>query len=108
MAKNGFKVMDSDLHVLEPKDLWQQYIDPAFAARVPKGIDRHHSDRQLDFNGHVAPDHPFDWGPIGLRLWTRLTRTRLRTIETRLHRSGQWIWRVQTSPSYIRARVYLL
>ena len=28
MAKNGFKAMDSDMHVMEPCDLWQRYIDP--------------------------------------------------------------------------------
>ena len=25
MAKNGFKAIDSDLHVLEPADLWERY-----------------------------------------------------------------------------------
>jgi hypothetical protein len=29
MAYNGFKVVDSDMHIMEPVDLWQQYIDPA-------------------------------------------------------------------------------
>lgn len=34
-ARTGLKggvVADSDLHVMEPPDLWQRYIDPAFAA----------------------------------------------------------------------------
>jgi hypothetical protein len=26
MAKNGFKVFDSDMHIVEPPDLWQLYI----------------------------------------------------------------------------------
>ena len=26
MAKDGFKVMDSDMHVIEPADLWDRYI----------------------------------------------------------------------------------
>ena len=38
MAKNGFKVFDSDLHVLEPGDLWQKYIDPEFKDRAPRGL----------------------------------------------------------------------
>lgn len=25
MAKQGFRVMDSDLHVIEPRDLWEDY-----------------------------------------------------------------------------------
>ncbi|HEU4371309.1 MAG TPA: hypothetical protein VFV05_24065 [Methylomirabilota bacterium] len=37
MAKNGFKVFDSDMHVLEPVDLWERYIDPAFRNRAPRG-----------------------------------------------------------------------
>ena len=37
MAKNGFKAMDSDMHVMEPCDLWQRYIDPSFADRAPIG-----------------------------------------------------------------------
>lgn len=40
MAKNGFMVMDSDMHVQEPPDLWQRYIDPAYADRAPIGLTR--------------------------------------------------------------------
>jgi uncharacterized protein len=40
MAKNGCKVMDSDMHVIEPADLWQRYIDPAFTERAPRGSTR--------------------------------------------------------------------
>lgn len=28
MAKNGFKVLDSDMHIIEPPDLWQRYPQP--------------------------------------------------------------------------------
>src|ERR1700741_1838697 len=30
VTANGLKVADSDMHVLEPPDLWQRYIDPAY------------------------------------------------------------------------------
>ena len=30
MAKHGFKVMDSDLHTMEPDDLWELYLDQPF------------------------------------------------------------------------------
>ena len=40
MAKNGFKAIDSDMHLVEPLDLWQRYIDPAFRDRAPKGLKR--------------------------------------------------------------------
>ena len=35
MAKDGFKVVDSDMHVMEPHDLWQNYIDPSYKDRAP-------------------------------------------------------------------------
>ena len=38
MARNGFKVMDSDMHLTEPADLWQRYIDPAFKEIAPIGL----------------------------------------------------------------------
>jgi hypothetical protein len=31
MAKQGFRVMDSDLHVIEPRNLWEDYLDPSSA-----------------------------------------------------------------------------
>jgi uncharacterized protein len=40
------KVIDSDAHVVEPRALWEEYVEPAFRARIPKivkdadGIDR--------------------------------------------------------------------
>ena len=39
MAHAGFKVIDSDMHVIEPADLWQRYIDPAFKGVAPVGQD---------------------------------------------------------------------
>ena len=38
MARNGFRVLDSDLHIIEPPDLWQRYIDPEFRDRAPRGL----------------------------------------------------------------------
>ena len=38
MTRNGFRIMDSDLHILEPADLWERYIDPAFRDRAPRGL----------------------------------------------------------------------
>ena len=40
MTNSGFKVLDSDMHIIEPADLWQRYIDPAFKERAPKGMAR--------------------------------------------------------------------
>jgi predicted TIM-barrel fold metal-dependent hydrolase len=37
MAKQGFRIMDSDMHVVEPPDLWQRYLEPAWRERAPVG-----------------------------------------------------------------------
>ena len=35
MAKQGYKIIDCDIHVVEPRDLWEKYIDPKFRDRAP-------------------------------------------------------------------------
>ncbi len=37
MAKNGFRIFDSDMHIMEPPDLWERYIDAAFRDQAPRG-----------------------------------------------------------------------
>ncbi len=37
MAKQGFKVFDSDMHIMEPVDLWERYIAPEFRSMAPRG-----------------------------------------------------------------------
>ena len=55
MARNGFRLIDAEMHVMEPTDLWQRYIDPssprarAAARRAPLG--HPHADRG---RGHGA------------------------------------------------------
>ena len=34
--KNGFKVLDSDLHTMEPDGLWEQYLEEPFKRFVPR------------------------------------------------------------------------
>lgn len=58
MAKNGFRVMDSDMHIMEPPDLWQRYIDQEFRSQAPAGrVTNWVKDLQVDF--------PSDTGPRG-------------------------------------------
>ncbi len=72
MAKNGFKVMDSDMHILEPPDLWQRYIDREFKAVAPLGLTSEKvSDLRL-----VHPEDGRMWGlapanRIGDAFWGR-------------------------------------
>ena len=51
MAKNGLKIMDSDLHIVEPPDLWQRYIDPEYKQRAPVGLARHRRDMGITLDG---------------------------------------------------------
>lgn len=36
MAKKGFKAMDSDLHVIEPMDMWERYLESEFQKYAPR------------------------------------------------------------------------
>ena len=52
MAKNGFRVLDSDMHIMEPPDLWERYIAPEFRSIAPRGRT---SDNVRDL-GLIFPD----------------------------------------------------
>jgi predicted TIM-barrel fold metal-dependent hydrolase len=51
MAHESFKVLDSDIHIIEPPDLWQRYIDPAFRDRAPIGLTEDVGDLRLAHAG---------------------------------------------------------
>ncbi len=34
--KQGYRILDSDIHLLEPPDLFSEYLDPAFRDRAPR------------------------------------------------------------------------
>jgi len=36
MSRQGFLIMDSDLHLMEPEDLWARYLDEPYRANPPK------------------------------------------------------------------------
>ena len=38
MARNGFRILDCDLHIIEPPDLWQRYTDERFRQLAPIGM----------------------------------------------------------------------
>lgn len=40
MARNGFKIFDSDMHVFEPHDLYLKYMDSKWGDRIPRGEPR--------------------------------------------------------------------
>src|SRR5256885_17120744 len=59
MAPANFKVLDSDIHIIEPPDLWQRYIDPAFRDRAPHGLTEDVGDLRLAHAGKP-------WGRVAI------------------------------------------
>jgi predicted TIM-barrel fold metal-dependent hydrolase len=53
VTPNGLKVADSDMHVLEPPDLWQRYIDPAWRHAAPVGLTEMARDMRVKVKSHV-------------------------------------------------------
>ena len=51
MAKNGFKIIDSDMHIMEPPDLWEGYTitrRPGRPYGVLDGMERLERYRRID------------------------------------------------------------
>src|SRR5215469_18448198 len=62
MAKNGFKLIDAEMHVMEPVDLWARYIDPEFKGRAPRRLDERRWDIRTIVEGEVMAQMPGgDW-----------------------------------------------
>jgi predicted TIM-barrel fold metal-dependent hydrolase len=57
MANAGFQVMDSDMHVVEPPDLWQRYLAPEWRDSAPIGTTTHPRDIGVLVRGE-APNRP--------------------------------------------------
>ncbi|MBI3325267.1 MAG: amidohydrolase [Nitrospinae bacterium] len=62
MAKRGFKMIDAEMHVMEPVDLWERYIDPEFTARAPRRLNERRWDIRTVVEGEVMASMPGgDW-----------------------------------------------
>jgi predicted TIM-barrel fold metal-dependent hydrolase len=57
MAHNGFKVLDSDMHCMEPADLWERYIADVYKPFAPRGLQEYIADLRLVINGKTMPRH---------------------------------------------------
>ncbi len=56
MGKQGFRIMDSDLHVLEPGDMYQKYLEEPFRDRAPVKTRPHVAAlEKWEVEGRVAP-----------------------------------------------------
>src|SRR5712664_3117670 len=62
MAKQGFRIIDAEMHVMEPVDLWERYIDPEFKARAPRRLSERRWDIRTVVEGEVMASMPGgDW-----------------------------------------------
>ena len=52
MSVNGYRVADSDMHVMEPPDLWQRYIAPEWRHAAPVGLNELHRDMRVRVKDH--------------------------------------------------------
>src|SRR5207245_10819457 len=74
-VKHGFRVLDSDLHTMEPDALWERYLDPRFRAFAPTFVRR----------AENAPNQPIT--RIGdLEIGERPKRPRTAAVGQDLHR----------------------
>jgi predicted TIM-barrel fold metal-dependent hydrolase len=67
MAKQGFRVMDSDLHVIEPRNLWDDYLDPSFRGRIVTVPDTY-GPMRAHVDGRILP--PYADRPERQRAWS--------------------------------------
>ncbi|NIO08385.1 MAG: amidohydrolase family protein, partial [Deltaproteobacteria bacterium] len=55
MAMNGFKVFDSDMHIMEPPDLWERYMASEFRSMAPRGVTSENvRDLRIAFPGETS------------------------------------------------------
>src|SRR5437660_2142020 len=59
MAHGAFRILDSDIHIIEPPDLWPRYIDSAFRDRAPVGLTEDEGDLRLALAGQP-------WGRLAI------------------------------------------
>ncbi len=56
MAWHGYRVADSDMHVMEPPDLWQRYMDPSWGPLRPIGLDDLDPDMRVIVKNVIQPE----------------------------------------------------
>ena len=74
MAKNGFRIIDSDLHLIEPADLFERYLEEPYRTRAPRREASVVSGQNTwSLNGHPTP-YWIDWPEFRVanaRLWQK-------------------------------------
>lgn len=92
MARNGFRILDSDLHIMEPPDLWQRFTDAKFRHLAPIGKNDVIRDLRL-----VHPDgRPWGMPPIPVANILGAGRTFKRDEKRyRYYHDNKWSAKVQ-------------
>ena len=60
-----YNVIDADGHILEPLDLWEKYIDPAFRDRAPRIVKGENGKERLVIEEQAVGDGQRGIGRIG-------------------------------------------
>ena len=55
MSVSGMLVADSDMHVMEPGNLWQRYMDPSWGPLTPIGLEDTDRDMRVRLKSVVQP-----------------------------------------------------
>ncbi len=55
MAMNGWLIADSDMHVMEPGNLWQRYMDPKWGLLTPIGLEDSDRDMRVKLKNVIQP-----------------------------------------------------
>ncbi len=62
MAKRGYKMIDAEMHVMEPVDLWERYIDEEYRDRAPRRLSERRWDIRTAVEGEImATTAGGDW-----------------------------------------------
>jgi predicted TIM-barrel fold metal-dependent hydrolase len=80
MSHNGFKVIDSDMHIIEPADLWQRYMDPRFKDGAPLGTSSNIPRDIGVYLSHGMPSQHVDAQPH-MGNWFRALRDHMTPVE---------------------------
>ncbi len=59
--KEGLRFVDSDMHVQEPGDLFEKYLDPAFKSRVTSAVGADGKPSRRSWNIDGCCPVPYRW-----------------------------------------------
>jgi hypothetical protein len=84
MARNGYLILDSDLHMMEPDDLWARYLDEPYRANPPRffGGQKENLPEKSDDKGNA--DNIMGMEVQGLAIPAHATCSRRHRVEPRV------------------------